>query len=75
MANHALGNAEKPIKDIQQHIVKAAASHVAKEPIGILGDGAIAFGGGAQLGKKNMDLLKESDPIQFADAKQYAAAS
>jgi len=75
VANRALGNAEKPIKEIQQHIVKSAASHVAKEPIGVLGDGAIAFGGGAQLGKKNMDLLKEADPIQFADAEQYAAAS
>jgi 15-cis-phytoene desaturase len=75
VANRALGNAEKPIKEIQQNIVESAASFVAKEPIGVLGEGAIAFGGGAQLAKKNMDLLKESDPIQFADAEQYAAAS
>jgi 15-cis-phytoene desaturase len=75
VANRALGNAEKPIKEIQQHIIQSATSYVAKEPIGVLGEGAIAFGAGAQLGKKNMDLLKESDPIQFANAEEYAAAS
>ena len=75
VANRALGNADKPIKEIQQDIVAKAAAHVAAEPIGIKGDGAIAFGGGATLGKQNGDLLKQSDPIQFASSEEYAAAA
>lgn len=74
VANRAIGNADKPLKEIQAHIIDSAASHVAAEPIGIKGDGAIAFGAGAALGKKNGDLLKEVDPIQFVDAADYAAA-
>lgn len=74
IANRAVGNADKPIKEIQQHIIDAAESYIAKEPLGVKGDGAIAFGGGANLGKKAEDLLKESDPIQFADADEYAMA-
>mmetsp|Transcript_20993 Transcript_20993/g.29444 ORF Transcript_20993/g.29444 Transcript_20993/m.29444 type:complete len:623 (+) Transcript_20993:129-1997(+) len=66
VANRALGNAEKPIKEIQSHIIEAAATHVAKEPIGVKGTGAIAFGAGATLRKKDEELLKESDPAQFA---------
>ena len=65
VANRALGNPEKQIKDIQQHIVESAKNHVAKEPLGVKGDGAIAWGGGAVLEKKNSDLLKEVDPAQF----------
>eukprot|EP00979_Chaetoceros_neogracilis_P004283 scaffold755_cov222-Chaetoceros_neogracile.AAC.4 len=74
VANRALGNADKPLKEIQAHIVDSAAAHVAVEPIGIKGDGAIAFGAGAALGKKNGDLLREVDPIQFVDAAEYASA-
>ena len=53
VANRVLGNSEMPIKDIQKHVVDSAADHVAKEPIGVIGDGAIAFGAGASsVGKK-----------------------
>jgi len=75
VANRALGNADKPIKAIMQNIVAAAAAHVAAEPMGIKGDGAMAFGAGAALGTKNGDLLREVDPIQFADPAEYALAS
>lgn len=68
VANRALGNPEKTIKEIQQHIIDTAASFEAKEPIGVKGDGAIAFGAGASVGKKEETLLKESDPAQFATA-------
>ncbi len=68
VASRALGNAEKEIKEIQQHIIDAASSYEAKEPIGIKGDGAIAFGAGATIGQKEKTLLKESDPAQFAAA-------
>lgn len=70
VANRAIGNADKPIKEIQQNIVDTAATHVAKEPLGVKGDGAIAFGAGATLEKKAEDLLKESDPIQFAATRR-----
>mmetsp|Transcript_14671 Transcript_14671/g.22719 ORF Transcript_14671/g.22719 Transcript_14671/m.22719 type:complete len:614 (-) Transcript_14671:103-1944(-) len=65
VANRAKGNPDKPIKEIQQHIIDAAASHVAKEPAGVKGDGAIAWGAGASFSTDNTDLLKESDPAQF----------
>jgi 15-cis-phytoene desaturase len=68
VSNRALGNANKPIKDIQQHIVDAASSHVAKEPLGVKGEGAIAWGAGATLGNKNKKLLQEVDPAQFVTA-------
>merc|ERR1712127_107807 len=68
VANRAIGNADEPLKDIQQHVVDAASSHVAKEPLGVKGEGAIAFGAGASLGKKNKKLLEETDPAQFVTA-------
>ena len=58
---------ELPVeKEIQQHIIDSAASFEPKEPIGVKGDGAIAFGGGYTLTQKAEALLKESDPVQFA---------
>jgi len=65
VANRALGRPNKPIKEIQQHIVEAAEKHIAKDPLGVKGDGAIAWGAGAVLGKKEETLLKEVDPSQF----------
>jgi 15-cis-phytoene desaturase len=68
VANRAKGNADKPIKEIQQHIVDAAAAHVPKKPWGVKGEGAIAFGAGAELKKGNQKLLEEVDPAQFVSA-------
>ena len=65
ISNRAVGNPDKPIKEIQQHIIDAAAAYEAKDPVGVKGDGAIAFGGGYTVGKKEETLLKESDPAQF----------
>ena len=53
-------------KEIQPDIVASAKDFVAKEPIGVKGEGAIAFGAGASLTKKNEGLLRETDPVQFA---------
>lgn len=39
----------KPEKVIQQHVIDSAAKAVPKDPVGVLGQGAIAFGGGAIL--------------------------
>jgi len=66
VSNRALGNPEMPIKEIQQNIVNAAKEYEAREPLGVKGEGAIAFGGGAQLKKDNEALLREVDAVQFA---------
>ena len=66
VANRALGNENKPIKEIQPNIVAAAEAHEAKEPLGVKGEGAIAFGGGYTLKGKAKEWLKEADPVQFA---------
>ena len=64
-----LGNANKPLKAIQDHIVSSAKSHVATEPVGVRGEGAIAFGAGAAgLSGAQRELLKEVDPSQFVEA-------
>jgi len=65
ISNRALNNPEFPIKDIQPHIVESAKNYVAKEPAGVKGDGAIAWGGGATLNKQSEKLLKDVDPAQF----------
>lgn len=54
-----------PIKEVQPHIVSAAADYKPKAPLGVKGEGAIAFGGGAVLRKENEALLREVDPSQF----------
>mmetsp|Transcript_4459 Transcript_4459/g.7480 ORF Transcript_4459/g.7480 Transcript_4459/m.7480 type:complete len:611 (+) Transcript_4459:123-1955(+) len=69
IANRAKGNADQPIKEIQQHIKDEAAAYEAHEPSGVKGEGAIAFGGGATLTKNNEELLREVDPSQFVAAK------
>ena len=70
IANRAIGNPDKPVKEIQQHVIDAAREYVAKDPVGIKGDGPIAFGGGYTIGKKEEELLRESDPAQFEGAKK-----
>ena len=66
VCNRALGNPDKPIKDIQDHIVQEAKDVVPKKPFGVKGEGAIAFGAGATLTRESEELLKEVDPNQFA---------
>lgn len=73
VSNRAIGNADKPVKEIQQHIIDAAAAYVPKDPVGVKGDGAIAFGGGYNVGKKEEQLLRESDPAQYEGAKEAVA--
>lgn len=70
VSNRALGNPDKPMKEIQQHIVQAAASYVPKPPVGVKGEGAIAFGGGYTVGKKEEALLRETDPAQYVGAAE-----
>jgi len=74
VSNRAIGNPDKEIKEIQQHVIDSASSHVPKKPIGVKGEGAIAFGAGAELKKQNKDLLKSSDPAQFNDPKELVVS-
>lgn len=66
VSKKAIGDALPPLKDVQLNVVEAAQKYDAKKPLGVKGEGAIAFGGGATLGKKNESLLREVDPVQFA---------
>jgi 15-cis-phytoene desaturase len=54
-------------KPIQQSIVDAAAKAVPKDPVGVKGEGAIAFGGGAVMSGGARKLLEESDPVQLVN--------
>lgn len=66
ICNRARGNADLPVKDIQPHVVEAAAKHEVREMAGIKGDSPIAFGGGMVFTKSSEDLLRAVDPNQFA---------
>ena len=66
VARKAKGMDLPPVKEIQEDIVESAKNFVPKDPPGVKGEGAIAFGGGAVLTKGNSGLLKEVDPVQFA---------
>merc|ERR1712194_745187 len=66
VANRAVGNPDKEIKEIQNHIVQSTATLSPRDPVGVRGDGGIAFGAGSNLTTKAKDLLKETDPVQFA---------
>jgi len=74
VSNRAIGNPDKEIKEIQQHVIDSAPNHIPKKAAGVKGEGAIAFGGGAQLKKKNEDLLRSSDPTQFDESKELVVS-
>jgi len=65
VTDRAMGNPTKGLKEVQPNVVTVAAAHEPKEPRGVKGDGAIAFGAGATLGKAGMDYLREVDAAQF----------
>mmetsp|Transcript_14460 Transcript_14460/g.30555 ORF Transcript_14460/g.30555 Transcript_14460/m.30555 type:complete len:624 (+) Transcript_14460:23-1894(+) len=68
IADRAVGNPTKGVKPVQESIVEAAAAYTPKDPPGVKGSGAIAFGGGAVLSKAGLDLLRETDSAQFDEA-------
>merc|ERR1711871_1487678 len=72
----SLGNPTRPLKQVQAHVVTAAAEYDPKPPPGIKGEGAIAFGAGAVLSDEGRSLLQEVDGAQFdgvADAPKEPA--
>jgi len=62
----AMGVAPKSEKKIIESVYKAAEAKVPKEPVGVLGEGAIAFGGGAVFNKQNKELMDAADPAQLS---------
>jgi len=66
VAKKAKGMELPEFKEIQQHVVDSAKDYEPKEPAGVKGEGAIAFGAGATLSSSAESLLKEVDPVQFA---------
>jgi len=73
VADRAMGKPTKGLKVVQPDIIAAAAAHEAKDPTGVKGEGAIAFGGGMVIGKAGMDYLREFDAAQFDDDDEPAA--
>ncbi len=55
----------KPVKEIPADILKKASAAQPKDPNGVFGEGAIAFGGGAVLSKagKDREQLLKSDGV------------
>jgi len=72
VSNRAVGNPDKEVKEIQNHIVQSTATLSPRDPVGVRGEGAIAFGAGAVLGGMNEDLLRTVDPVQFVDTANVA---
>jgi 15-cis-phytoene desaturase len=75
IADRAMGNPTKGLKMVQPDVIAAAEAHEAKDPTGVKGEGAIAFGGGQVIGKAGMDYLREFDAAQFDDEEPSAAPS
>ena len=60
-------------KPIQQHIVDQAATASPKKPVGVKGEGAIAFGGGYSLTDRAWQEVSEQDPDQLIPMDERAA--
>lgn len=66
VAKKAKGLPLPEFKDVQQHVIDGAKDYKLRPPRGIKGDGGIAFGAGGNLTPSSKELLKETDPAQFA---------
>jgi len=76
VCDRAAGRPTKGLKAVEPRIEAMAAEHVAKEPIGVKGNSAIAFGAGAQLsgGSKATQISKEEDLAVAVEAKEPVPA-
>jgi 15-cis-phytoene desaturase len=60
-------------KPIQEHIVQRAQSVAPKKPVGVKGNGPIAWGGGFSLTDKNRQEVGEQDPDQLIEMDERAS--
>ena len=58
---------EAPLKEIHSSVFEKASLWKEKEPTGVLGEGAIAWGGGSDMNAGARKLLETSDPQQLVD--------
>ena len=63
VADRAAGQPTKGLKVVHPDV--AAKEYAPKEPPGVKGEGAIAFGGGAVLSDSGMQWVRENDAAQF----------
>ena len=54
-------------KMMQEHVVLSALKYAPRDPVGVLGEGAIAFGGGAVMTGGVKKELEVHDPIQLVE--------
>ncbi len=66
IAERAIGlTPSKGMKQIQPNVIEKVRNAVPRDPMGVNGKGAIAFGGGAVLTTSTRADLLEVDPEQF----------
>ena len=66
VAERAAGvKSERPDKPIEQSVVDRAAKFAPKDPVGVLGNGPIAWGGGASLTSNLREEMRLQDPEQL----------
>lgn len=65
VCDRAAGKPTKGGKKIQDNIIRLAEQKIPKEPIGVMGSGAIAFGGGAEFTEENRKQMSVTDPAQL----------
>lgn len=54
-------------KMMQESVVLKALKYAPRDPVGVLGEGAVAFGGGAVMTGGVRKLLESQDPIQLVE--------
>ena len=70
ICDQAAGRSTKGLKVIEPHVVESAKTHVPKEPTGVKGKSAIAFGAGAVLSggsRERQDLVQTELTAAEAD--------
>ena len=54
-------------KWVQESVVLKALKYAPRDPVGVLGEGAVAFGGGAVMTGGVRKLLESQDPVQLIE--------
>jgi hypothetical protein len=54
-------------KMMQESVVLKALKYAPRDPVGVLGEGAVAFGGGAVMTGGVRKQLETQDPIQLVE--------
>jgi 15-cis-phytoene desaturase len=65
IASRAAGQPTQGVKAIEPSVLDKAANAHPVKPRGVIGNDAVAFGGGSSLSKKAADELEKFDPAQL----------